>query len=81
MKPHRKLSEHAWQALSEALRTYYWFKRDFQTLVRAHFAEAPAAVASVNFNETKRLATGQLVRALRLNEEKYQAIVVDALDG
>ena len=75
----QKLSEPAWQALAEALRTFYWFKSDFQTLVRAHFAAAPSALASVNFVETKRVATGQLVRALRLNERKYQQAAIDAL--
>lgn len=75
----RRLSEPAWEALAEALSTYHWFKADFETLVRAHFAEAPDALAAVNFGETKRVATGQLIRVLRLNERKYQAAVIDAL--
>ena len=79
MSAFRKLSEPAWQALAEALRTYYWFKSDFQTLVRGRFAEAPDALAAVNFDETKRTATGRLVRALRRNEQKYQPVVIDAL--
>ena len=79
MKPHQRLSEHAWQALSEALRTYHWFKREFQTMVRHHFAQAPDALASVNFDETKRIATGQLVESLRRNEGKHQDTVIDAL--
>ena len=33
----------------------------------------------MNFNETKRTATGQLVRALRLKENQYQEVVIDAL--
>ena len=79
MSSFRKLSEPAWQALEEALRTYRWFKADFETLVRAHFAEAPDALAAVNFRETKRVATGQLIRELRLSERKHQAVVIDAL--
>ena len=79
MSAFRKLSEPAWQALAEALRTYHWFKSDFQTLVRARFAEAPDALAAVNFDGTKRTATGELVRALRLKEQKYQPVVIDAL--
>lgn len=75
----RKLSEPAWLALAEALRTYHWYKADFETMVRAHFAQAPDALAAVSFGETKRIATGQLIRALRLNERKYQAVVIDAL--
>ncbi|MCY4371815.1 MAG: restriction endonuclease [bacterium] len=79
MSAFRILSEPAWQALAEALRTYYWFKSDFQTLVLARFAEAPDALAAVNFDGTKRTATGELVRALRLKEHKYQPVVIDAL--
>ena len=79
VNPNRRLTESAWQALSEALSTYCWFKDDFQTLVHAHFAEAPDALAVVNFNATKRMATGQLMRALRLKENQYQEVVIDAL--
>ena len=79
MSAFRKLSEPAWQALAEALRTYHWFKSDFQTLVRARFAEAPDALAAVNFDGTKRTATGELVLALRLKEHKHQPLVIDAL--
>ena len=79
MSPVRRLSEPAWHALAEALRTYYWFKPEFQTLVRANFADAPDALASVNFEGTKRASTGELIRALRLNERRYQPVVIDAL--
>ena len=75
----RKLSEPAWLALAEALCTYHWYKAEFETMVRAHFVEAPDALAAVSFAETKRVATGQLIMALRLNERKYQAVVIDAL--
>ena len=75
----QRLSEPAWQALAEALRTYYWYKDEFQTLVRANFADAPDALAAVNFTGTKRTATGELIRVIRLNERKYQAVVIDAL--
>lgn len=79
MSAYKKLSEPAWQALENAIRTYYWFKREFETFVRANFAEAPDALAAVNFGETKRVATSQLINALRLNERKYQTVVLDAL--
>ena len=79
MPTFRKLSEPAWYALEEALSTYHWYKSDFQTLVRARFSEAPDALAAVNFDDTKRAATGQLVRELRLKERKYQTLVIDAL--
>ena len=79
MTSFKKLSERAWMALEEALCTYYWYKRPFETLVRSLFAQAPDALAAVNFGETKRIATDQLVRALRRNEHRYQQVVIDAL--
>ncbi len=36
-------------------------------------------LAIVNFDGTKRTATGELIRALRLSEQKHQATVIDAL--
>ena len=50
-----------------------------QTLVRSRFADEPDALAAVNFGETKRIATGQLIAALRANEQKYQTVAIDAL--
>ena len=79
MSTFKRLSEPAWQALAEALRTYYWYKPEFQTLVRTYFSEAPSALAAVNFEATKRVATGELIAALRINERKYQSLVIDAL--
>jgi len=79
MTAFKKLSESAWTALADALRTYYWYKNDFQTLVRARFADAPDALAAVNFDGTKREATSQLIMALRLNEQRHQGTVIDAL--
>ena len=47
--------------------------------MRAYFADASDALASVNFEGTKRSATGELIRALRLDERKYQPMVIDTL--
>ena len=79
MSPSKKLSEQAWLALAGALTTYHWYKREFETLVRGLFNEAPKVLAAVNFGETKRIATDQLVRALRRHEHRYQHVVIDAL--
>lgn len=77
--PFRKLSERAWVALGEALRTFHWYRGDFETLLRARFSDAPGALAAVNFEGTKRQATGQLIAALRSGEQKYQGLIIDAL--
>ena len=75
----RRLSEPAWQALTEALSTYYWYKVDFRSFLRARLVEVPEILATVDFNASKRIATGQLVTALRLNERRYQSLVIDTL--
>ena len=79
MSHFRRLKEPAWQALGEALSTYYWYKADFRIFVRARFVEAPEILATVDFNASKRIATGQLIAALRLNEHRYQSLVIDML--
>jgi hypothetical protein len=75
----KKLSEPAWDALIDALATFQWFKKPFETLVRSRFADAPEILNRLNFNEPKRRVAGDLVAALRMHEVKYQAIVIDAL--
>jgi hypothetical protein len=48
-------------------------------MVRGIFSDAPDALAAVNFSDTKRNATGALIRALRRSENRYQEVVIDAL--
>ena len=75
----KRLSEDAWTALDEALSTFQWFKRPFESMVRAHFASAPELLAQLNFTDPKRVVVGQLVSLLRLRESRYQTLVVDTL--
>lgn len=77
----KKLSERAWNALGEALRTYHWYKADFENMVRARFVDAPEILATLDFSRTKREAVGQLLAALRSREQRYQGLVIDALVG
>ena len=77
--PAKKLAPPAWDALSEALATYEWYKAPFETLVRRLFSDAPAALGGLNFAETKRRVVNALVDALRRRESEYQHLVIDAL--
>lgn len=77
--PAKKLAPRAWDALSEALATYEWYKAPFETLVRRLFADAPAALGGLNFAETKRKVVAALVDALRRRESECQPLVIDAL--
>jgi hypothetical protein len=75
----QKLTPPAWDALTEALSTYEWFKKPFESLVRRLFADAPALVGRLNFDDPKRRVAGDLVDALRTREPQYQGLVIDAL--
>jgi hypothetical protein len=75
----KKLSEPAWDALTEALAVFYWYKNPFETFIRANFADAPEILQRLNFGNPKRMVTSDLVRALRLAEVKYQPLVLDVL--
>lgn len=77
--PAKKLAPAAWDALAEALATYEWFKRPFESLVRRLFGDAPAVLARLNFSDPKRRVAGELVDGLRAREHEYQGLVVDAL--
>lgn len=77
--PTKKLAPPAWDALSEALATYEWYKSSFESLVRRLFTDAPAALGGLNFSEPKRKVVAALIEALRRREPEYQAIVIDAL--
>lgn len=75
----KRLTETAWTALSEALRTYYWFKRDFEVMVRGRFSDAPELLAQISFRDTKRETIGQLIVLLRREEATYQPLVIEVL--
>ena len=75
----KKLAPAAWDALAEALATYEWYKRPFESLVRRLFAEAPGVLARLNFDDPKRRIAGELVDGLRSREGEYQGLVIDAL--
>lgn len=78
-RPAKKLSEPAWDALTDALASFQWYKQPFETLVRSRFADAPEILNRLNFDQPKRRVAGELVAALRVHEVKYQALAIDAL--
>lgn len=77
--PAKKLNPAAWDALAEALATYEWFKKPFESLVRRLFADAPSVIGRLNFTEPKRRVVGELVDSLRARESEFQGLVIDAL--
>lgn len=76
------LSYHAARPMGEWLDG--WVEKEarralLENLVRRLFADAPAVIARLNFDETKRAVVAALIDALRSREAEHQVLVVDAL--
>ncbi len=72
----KKLAPGAYSALSEALAVIYWYKRPFESFLRAALREHPTLVTQLNFAETKREIASRLVDLLSEDERQYQALTV-----
>ena len=75
----KKLSEPAWHALADALSTFEWYKKPFESMIRARFTEAPELLATLNFSQTKRQVVDDLVAGLRRAEGQYQSLILEVL--
>ena len=72
----KRISTDAYQALRDALATVTWFKRQFESLVKALLRDQPDLVVGLNFADTKRNVADQLVEALMAREAKYQDVTL-----
>jgi hypothetical protein len=77
---HQRLTPRAWDALSEALATYWWYKRDLARFLRAEIGnQAPEVLSAVDLDGYKRATAGDLVSLLRANEPRYQDLALSLL--
>lgn len=72
----KRISTEAYQALRDALAVVTWYKRQFQTLVTTSLRDSPELVAGLNFSDTKRNVTDELVRPLVSQETRYQGVAI-----
>ena len=67
----KKLARAAYSALGEALAVIYWNKKPFESFLRTTLRDYPELLVQLNFSETKREISEQLVYLLAANEQKY----------
>lgn len=75
----KRLSDQAWDALTEALASFWWRKQGLQDWLRRHLRDHPELLSALDFTTTKRITAGQLVALLSDREERYQALVLELL--
>lgn len=75
----KRLTDQAWDALIEALASFWWRKQGLQDWLRRHVRDHPELLAALDFSTTKRITAGQLVAMLSEREERYQDLVLELL--
>jgi len=77
--PTKKLTESAWEALTEALATFYWYKDDLQAFLFRQLSAQHALLAGIDFTLSKRQIATSVARVMAANEGRYQSLVIDML--
>ncbi len=75
----KKLSEPAWDALTEALATFYWYKGDLKAFLYRQLSDHHAILARVDFSLSKRQVASSVVGLLAGDEARYQDVAIDLL--
>lgn len=74
-----KISADGYDALREALATTTWYRAEFKQLIHALLRDHPELLAPLNFDQTKRIVSGELVSALMRNERRYQDVTLSLM--
>lgn len=75
----KKISTDAYQALRNALPAVTWNKKPFETLLRTALREHPGLLVGLNFSDTKRNVSDQLIDTLITHEDKYQDVTLQLM--
>lgn len=75
----KKLSEPAWDALTEALATFYWYKNDLKAFLYRQLSDHHDILARVDFGLSKRQVASSVVGLLARDEARYQVVAIDLL--
>lgn len=75
----KRISTEAYQALRDALPAVTWNKRPFESLLRTALREHPALLVGLNFSDTKRNVSDQLVDTLITHENRYQDVTLQLM--
>lgn len=77
--PTKKLSEPAWDALTEALATFYWYKDDLKTFLYRQLNDHHDVLARLDFGLSKRQIASSLTGVLARDERRYQPVAIELL--
>lgn len=76
----KRISERAWNALHDALCSYWYFKDNMRRWLAITLEEHPRLLAGIDFeNDTKREASELIVDRLRRGEATYFDVTIDLL--
>ncbi|RMB58710.1 hypothetical protein [Tessaracoccus antarcticus] len=72
----QKIRADGYEALREALATTTWYRNEFKRLVHTLLREHPELLTPLNFDQTKREVSDDLVLLLMRHERKYQDVTL-----
>lgn len=76
----KQLHPQAYDALTEALATFTWYKPDFTRMVNSVFAADRTLLAGLDFKQSsKRENAQEIVGRLQRHEQRYQSLTIGAL--
>lgn len=75
----KRISTEAYQALRDALPAVTWNKRPFETLLRTALREHPGLLSGLNFSDTKRNVSDQLIDTLITHEDRYPDVTLQLI--
>jgi hypothetical protein len=75
----KRISTEAYQALRDALPVVTWNKRPFETLLRTALRDHPELLIGLNFSDTKRNVSDQLIDTLIAREDMYQDVTLQLM--
>lgn len=72
----KRISTEAYQALRAALPAVTWYKSSFESMLKDALREHQELIVPLNFNETKREVSNQLINTLIAHEHRYQNVII-----
>ena len=75
----QRISADGYDALREALATTTWFRGEFKRLVHTLLRDHPELVAPLNFDQTKRMVSDELVSLLMRHENRYHDFILSLM--
>ncbi|MHB8717445.1 MAG: restriction endonuclease [Candidatus Dormibacteria bacterium] len=75
----KRIAPGAYQALREALPVVHWYRRNFETFLRACLRDHAELLAPLNFQEPKRQVADVLLDRLVSDEHRYREVTLNLM--